>query len=78
MYKPASRRLLVLANRASPDSPLQPGSPINYANDLDMAPDGKVYFSDCSAIPPALNRGGWYDTMRSFMLTLWQVWTGAP
>jgi sugar lactone lactonase YvrE len=31
------------------------GRPVTYANDLDIAADGKIYFSDSSVIPPALN-----------------------
>lgn len=73
MLEAGTGRLEVLANRASPQSRLAPGSPIHYANDLDVAPDGRVFFSDATAIPPALNNGGWYDTMRSYLLTVWQV-----
>lgn len=61
-----SNKLDILANEVD-------GSPIHYANDLDISHDGTVYFSDSSIIPPALNAVGprpWYDTFRSFMLTL--------
>ena len=44
--------------------------PITYANDLDISEvNGAIYFSDSTDIPPALNRGGFYDTMMSYMLT---------
>lgn len=69
---PGTRELRVLANRASVTSPLQPGSPIHYANDLDIASEGSIYFTDSTAIPPALTRGGSYDTMWSYLLTLFQ------
>ncbi|PSC75234.1 strictosidine synthase [Micractinium conductrix] len=57
-------RLRCLSNWAA-------GRPITYANDLDIAPDGRIYFTDSSIIPPALNEAPrpWYDTMRSYMLT---------
>lgn len=59
-------RLSILANKAG-------GRPINYANDLDISPtDGSIYFTDATAIPPALNRQGFYDTMNSYILTALQ------
>ena len=42
-------RLRCLANSAG-------GRPITYANDLDIAADGTIYFSDSTCIPPALNQ----------------------
>lgn len=66
-YDPATGRLEILVN-ADED-----GVPLRYANDLDISPaTGKVYFSDSTAIPPALNRGGFYDTMASYVLTALQ------
>lgn len=50
-------------------------SPIQYADDLDVAPNGDIYFSDASAIQSALNRAGHYDALRSSILTMLQ---GAP
>ena len=35
-------RLSVLTNRVGLDSPLQPGTPLRYVNDLDIASDGAV------------------------------------
>lgn len=64
-------RLRCLANWAD-------GRPVNYANDLDIAADGRIFFTDSSVIPPALNAATprpWYDTMRSYMLTMLH---GAP
>ena len=42
-------RLRCLANSAG-------GRPIAYANDLDLAADGTIFFSDSTCIPPALNQ----------------------
>ncbi|KAL4859800.1 Adipocyte plasma membrane-associated protein [Chlorella vulgaris] len=60
-------RLRCLSNAAG-------GRPVSYANDLTIDSAGRIYFSDSSTIPPALNQAAprpWYDTLRSFMLTLW-------
>ncbi|EFN57394.1 hypothetical protein CHLNCDRAFT_20987 [Chlorella variabilis] len=48
------------------------GRPISYANDLDTAADGKIFFSDSSIIPPALNEA---VPRPCYMLTMWH---GAP
>lgn len=47
--------------------------PIHYANDLAIASDGTVYFTDSTEIPPAINPAGFYDTMASFLLSAFQV-----
>ncbi len=45
----AGWQLRCLANAAG-------GRPISYANDLDISPTtGKIYFTDSTCIPPALN-----------------------
>lgn len=44
--------------------------PITYANDLDIASDGGVYFTSSQSILPGLNRDGYWDTLRSYMLGL--------
>jgi len=64
-------RLVVLANRVSPSTDVDPGTPIVYANALDIsASSGIVYFSDSQNITTALNKAGFYDTLGSFMLGL--------
>jgi len=40
--------VLLLSARVSDDSPLDPGTLITYANDLDISSDGTVYFTDRS------------------------------
>jgi sugar lactone lactonase YvrE len=48
-------------------------SPILYANDLDIDPvDGSVYFTDSAAIAPVLNGAGFTDTLRAYLLSLFQ------
>jgi len=48
-------------------------TPIRYANDLAVAGDGSIYFTDSTVIPPAINSQGFYDTMASFILAFFQV-----
>ena len=43
---------------------------INYANDLDVAEDGTIYFSSSTAGVVAQHPDGYYDTMRSFLLNM--------
>ena len=54
-----------------------PASPIPYANDLDIAPDGTIYFTDSSHFGPALHpQLGFFDTLRACVLTMAQVLPG--
>ncbi|GAX85618.1 hypothetical protein CEUSTIGMA_g13033.t1 [Chlamydomonas eustigma] len=64
------KRFHILANRVSLNSAIDPGSIITYANDLDIASDGKVFFSDSLNISTALNRENYYDSFWSFLLSL--------
>ena len=43
---------------------------INYANDLDVAEDGTIYFTSSTAGVVAQHPDGFYDTMRSFLLNM--------
>lgn len=66
-YKLKTKELVILANQDDT------GTPITYANDLDISKEtGKIYFTDSTKIPPALNRAGFYDTMMSYILTAMQ------
>lgn len=68
----------LLATHVSTSSPVDAGSEITYANDLAIASDGKVYFTSCTDIVPGVNKAGFYDTFRAWMLGLAQVrfWLG--
>lgn len=47
------------------------GTPINYANDLDVAADGTVYFTSSTlGVVSYSDKYGYYDTMRSFLLNM--------
>ena len=46
---------------------------LSYANDLHIALDGVIYFSDSTVIAPVLNKQGFYDTLMGYVLTQLQV-----
>jgi hypothetical protein len=71
----ATGRVEILANTIAADSPIAPGAPITYANDLDIAPDGTVYFTSCSDIVPQRGAGGFWDTYKAWLLDFMR---GAP
>lgn len=48
---------------------------IAYANDLDIAPDGTIYFTDSQWFGPTMGSGGFYDTLTACILGILQ---GAP
>ncbi len=74
MLEKASGKVVVLASQVSNDSPLDPESVINYANDLSIAEDGMIYFTTSSEIPVVPNALGFWDTYHSFTLTMLKVW----
>lgn len=73
MLEKDTNRLVVLSNRVSPDSPIQPNSPLVYVNDLDIShQDGTIYFTDSQSIPTGPSPdGSFYDTFRSYLLGLY-------
>ncbi|DBA67844.1 TPA: putative alkaloid biosynthetic cluster [Trebouxia sp. C0005] len=72
MLEQATGKVVILASQVSDDSPLDPGSVINYANDADIAEDGTIYFTTSSDIPVVPNAFGFWDTYASFTLTMLQ------
>ena len=48
-------------------------SEIKYANDLDIASDGTIYFSDSSVVSPSRSANGKCDTYAAFMQTYYHV-----
>lgn len=69
----ATGKLVILSNQVSADSPLSPGVNTNYANDLDIAKDGTVYFTTSTDKPAIPNLAGFQDTFHTFVLELLQV-----
>ena len=72
MLEKDSRRVVILTSQVSGAASSVSGA-IRYPNDLHIAPDGIIYFSDASAIGPALNALGFYDTLWAYILTQFQV-----
>ena len=70
----ASKTVTLLTSRVDDADARAPGTTIDYANDPDIAPDGKVYFSDSAhGVFPVRNRFGYFDTMQAYMLTMFQA-----
>jgi len=77
MVEAGSRRVVKLTDRVSPDSPLQPGSPVLYADDVAIAASsGIVYFSDACSVPMARFPDGSYDTLGASRAEFFQGPTG--
>lgn len=66
----ATLRLTLLTARVSPDSQLQPDTAIAYAEDLDIAADGTIYFTDATDIPVVAPE---YHLMRPVDLSVFEV-----
>ena len=74
MLEKGSRKVVLLTSRVSPDDPLDPDSTIDYINDVTVASDGIIYFTDSvQGIMPRRNAQGFWDTMEAYLLTLFQV-----
>ena len=74
MLEKGSKKVVLLTSRVSPDDPLDPDSTIDYINDVTVASNGLIYFTDSvQGIMPRRNHQGFWDTMEAYMLTLFQV-----
>lgn len=79
MLERDSRKVVLLTSRVSSDDPLDPGSPIDYINDVAVASSGLIYFTDSvRGIMPRRNREGFWDTMEAYLLTLFQAGSTSP
>ena len=72
MLERDSMRPIILTSQVSGASNSVSGA-IRFPNDLHIAPNGLIYFSDSSAIGPSLNAQGFYDTLWAYLLTQFQV-----
>ena len=63
----------ILANRVSPSSTKYPGAEIIFADDLDVASDGTVYFSTMTDIPLPRGASGHYEALPPCALNIMQV-----
>ena len=61
--------LTILTNAITSPTPATPLLPFNYANDLDISKTGKVYFSSSTEASVELNSQGYFDTMKSYLLS---------
>uniref|UniRef100_A0A383VRX2 SMP-30/Gluconolactonase/LRE-like region domain-containing protein n=1 Tax=Tetradesmus obliquus TaxID=3088 RepID=A0A383VRX2_TETOB len=88
MLEKDTNQVVILTNHVSSSSPLEPGSPILYANDLDVAKDGTVYFTTSvditlhrnaqhhtrfTHVPSLLGRPGFWDTVKGWGLGMCQA-----
>lgn len=71
MLEKDSHKVVMLTSRVSADDPLAPSSSIDYINDVAIASNGIIYFSDSArGVTPAKNAQGFWDTMEAYILTL--------
>jgi hypothetical protein len=88
MLEAGTNRVVILANRVSASSPLHPNEPLMYTNDLDIGPDGTIYFTDSVNVHPhrnaqhngnvshivsILGKPGFYDTVKGWGYGFLQV-----
>ena len=74
MLEKGSKKVVLLTSRVSSDDPIDPDSTIDYINDVTVASDGIIYFTDSvQGIMPRRNKQGFWDTMEAYLLTLFQV-----
>jgi sugar lactone lactonase YvrE len=88
MLEARTNAVVLLTNHVSSSSPQDPNMPLSYTNDLDIASDGTIYFTDSVDIPPHRNahhvnnvthivsikgQPGYYDTVKGWALGMLQV-----
>lgn len=79
MLEKGSGKVDILTARVSADDPVAPGSSIDYINDVAVASNGIIYFTDSvQGISPAKNSEGFWDTMAAYTLTLFNVCAKSP
>lgn len=69
----ATGTVQIVTNRASQSSARLPGQELIFADDLDVASDGTVYFSTMHDMPPIKDRTGEYEALQPCALNLYQV-----
>eukprot|EP00199_Chlamydomonas_sp_CCMP681_P002198 CAMPEP_0119102030 /NCGR_PEP_ID=MMETSP1180-20130426/907_1 /TAXON_ID=3052 ORGANISM="Chlamydomonas cf sp, Strain CCMP681" /NCGR_SAMPLE_ID=MMETSP1180 /ASSEMBLY_ACC=CAM_ASM_000741 /LENGTH=416 /DNA_ID=CAMNT_0007086243 /DNA_START=1 /DNA_END=1251 /DNA_ORIENTATION=+ len=64
-------QVVLLAARVTADSPIDAGTFVTYANDLTIAKDGRIFFSDSQSVPVLPNysniRRPFYDSFTSYL-----------
>jgi sugar lactone lactonase YvrE len=67
-----TKAITVLAGRVSPDSAKGPGSDIRFIDDLDIASDGTVYFSDMTFTAPVRDANGHFNVLQAHAANMLQ------
>lgn len=70
MIEKGSRKTVLLATSVSNDSALDPGSRLHFLDDLDIADDGTIYFTDSTDLSVSMAEDLHYNTMRSYLFDL--------
>eukprot|EP00891_Asterochloris_glomerata_P008778 jgi/Astpho2/8778/e_gw1.00128.33.1_t len=68
-----TRQTTILAARVSPGTGAGEGSEILFADDLDIASDGTIYFTDMAAVQPVRDEEGHYDLLAAHKANLLQA-----
>lgn len=68
----ASGLTAIVTKRVSPSASKRPGLELNFADDLDVASDGTVYFSTLTDVPLLPSRTGEYDALKPCVLNVLQ------
>jgi hypothetical protein len=73
--KDAGSKPALLAARVSPESKIEPGTPIMFADGVELASDGTMYWTDATDIPATMpvGRGHPWDALAPWQLTLFAV-----
>jgi hypothetical protein len=79
MLEKDTNKVVLLTDKVSADDPLAPDTTIDYINDVAIASNGIIYFSDSTqGITPAKNAEGFWDTMQAYKLSLFNVRVAHP
>ena len=68
-----TRQTSILAARVTPGTGAGEGSEILFADDLDIASDGTIYFTDMAAVQPVRDEKGHYDLLAAHKANLLQA-----
>ena len=69
----ATGTVQIVTGRGSPSSARLPGQELIFADDLDVASDGTVYFSTMHDVPVIKDKTGEYEALQPCLLNILQV-----
>jgi hypothetical protein len=70
MLPKGGTQAVLAATHVSSSSALYPGRQVTFANDLDIAEDGTIYFTSSTPVLPPLSAKGYWDMARGWQLDL--------